>query len=295
MRRSSVDDLRSCMNPTGLASKVNILVSIQSHPSLSNHNSGAPGDLRILCNTLREELVDPNVFTTVVTDCSETGEWLPDHRAKVNIVPPTLANLMSVIQSAAVMLKPGGTCLIWFGGFGGSRPGSDGTPRRVLFMADPQEVISGPDLRSWLMGFDLSTTVQVCLDACQAGRFLGLAYYFDARGRLVDSQQPSAAKDGPRIVCVAACHPGEFAHIVLSDRGVAYGGLAWYLPRYIDQALGRAFLKDIERQIKPLLSDPEGKWIQRPHVEMSYRDEDATFSLATLPKPPPRPAAPHRD
>ncbi|KAG8849958.1 hypothetical protein FRB96_000563 [Tulasnella sp. 330] len=295
-RRGTMDDSRRLSNPPGLASKVNLLVSVRSHPSLFNYNAGATGDLRILCNTLKDELIDPNIITTVVTDCSETGEWLPDHRAKVNIniIPPTLKNLMFAIASAAAVLKLGGTCLIWFGGFGGLRPSLDGTLRRVLFMADPQEMITGPNLRAWLMDFHFSTTVQVCLDACQAGRFLGLAHYFNAEGRLIDSQPRSTATDGPRMVCIAACHPNEFAHIVRSSRGVQYGGLAWFLPLSVEKGLGRVLLKDIERQIMPELSDPDGAWIQRPHVEMSYRDEDATFSLASLPKPLFCAATPHR-
>lgn len=65
---------------------------------------------------------------------------------------------------------------------------------------------------------------------------------------------------------------------------------------YALEGSGLVFLKDIERLIMPSLSDPGGKWKQRPHVEMSYRDEHATLSLASLPmaKALPRAVTTHR-
>ncbi|KAG9021124.1 hypothetical protein FRB95_002798 [Tulasnella sp. JGI-2019a] len=281
IRRSTADG-SILGNQPGLYSKVNIIVSIESRPSLFNFNAGARGDLQKLFDILNYDLVDPNVLNTAVTDCTDVEEWLPN--VKVNVVPPTLESLRAAIASGSRLLKPGGKCLLWFGGFGGCTPATG--PNPVLFMADPSEALRGPDLRSWLMEFDASTEVYVCIDACKAGRFLDLPYVFDAKGNLLKRASPMI---GPRLVCVSACHPQEFAHVVRSNREVVYGGLAWFLPRIIEEAgVGFVFLRDIERLIAPLLSDPQGAWTQRPHVEMSYRDENATFSLATIPKAIPR-------
>ncbi|KAG9012611.1 hypothetical protein FRB94_005547 [Tulasnella sp. JGI-2019a] len=281
MRRSTVDgSIVGHGNQPGLYNKINIIVSIKSHPSLFNFNAGAPGDLRKLFDILGNDLGDPNVLNTAVTDCANVEEWLIPN-VNVTVVSPTLENLRAAIASGSKLLKPGGKCLLWFGGFGGY---TDSSP--ILFMADPTEVLKGPDLRAWLMEFHASTEVYVCIDACKAGRFLDLPYVFDTKGNLLKRASPIV---GPRLVCVSACHPQEFAHVVRSNRGVVYGGLAWFLPRIIEEAAaGFVFLRDIERLIAPLLSDPQGAWTQRPHVEMSYRDENATISLATIPRAPPR-------
>ncbi|KAG9008978.1 hypothetical protein FRB94_005546 [Tulasnella sp. JGI-2019a] len=282
--RGHTADNPSQLDQLGCADQVNILISIRSHNTAPNYNAGAAGDLRLLSTRLK--IADPRVVTTVLTDCSDVNEWLPDPNANVKVVPPSATNLQAAILSGAVTLKPGGKCVIWFGGFGSLRNTKDGAPCQVLLMADPQDVITGPELRGWLMAFHFTTTVQVCIDACHSGRFLGLPYSFNAKGVLVKVTQQPEPIGGPRIISVAACHPTELAFMVRSDKDIAYGGLTWYL-LLIEQKSGCLLLKDIERLITPYFSDPDGKRIQHPQVEISYEGTDATLSLTVHSKPSP--------
>jgi len=251
-------------------------ISIESRQGLPNYNSGAQADLWRLARILKDDFANPRVIVYLVTDCTDRT-WLQGAKATVHIEPvPTRANMREVVRFALSKCKAHGKCILWYSGHGGL----DALGGQFLVGLHPSEYITATEFNSWLTDIDSTVSLLIFLDACYAGRFLNLPYYFNTQGRLLTCIWPGFIATGPRIICIAASHREERAHEARSNLGRQYGSLSWFLLEYLLVNSGTVYLRNIEADLRTSLSDPEGTWTQRPHVSMSYHDEDAELSLS---------------